>query len=267
MSRLSNFVFTVNHYDDNDIEKIKSLSYRYLIYGREKGESGTPHLQGYCELTKQTSFSTVKRCIPKAHIEKRNGTAVQASDYCKKDGDYDEFGKISNPGKRNDIHQVYEMVKEAKSDYEIQEFSPLSYAKYHRAIDRMRLNVLRENREYKSVRVTVIIGPTGAGKSRRAREIDPNLYQIMTGDDKLWFDGYTGQKTVLLDDFYGGIKYGYFLNLIDGYPFQLPIKGGFTWKNWEHVIITSNDHPEQWYTRGFTPALQRRVSELTYVAA
>ncbi len=258
MSRLRNFVFTINNYIPEDYELLKAIDYSYLIIGTEVGENGTPHYQGYCELKKQTRWKSIKTQIPRGYFDARKGTAVQASEYCKKDMKFEEFGELSAPGKRNDLLDMYDSIKDEKTNIEVQELYPATYMRYYKAVDRVRLNLLRENREWAPMKVTLLIGESGIGKSHRTRQIDRDAYQFMHQKD-LWWDGYVGQKTLLLDDYYGWIPYGLFLNLLDGYKFQLPIKGGFTWKSWTHVIITSNAHPCTWYTQGITPALKRRL--------
>lgn len=69
----------------------------YIIWGREVGENGTPHLQGYCELNKQQSRKQITK-IPgfaKAWTQRRHqkSSQKQAIDYCKKDGDWEEHGE------------------------------------------------------------------------------------------------------------------------------------------------------------------------------
>lgn len=259
--RLRNFCFTINNPLPTCVETMNALPTTYLIYGLEKGESGTQHYQGYCELDKQYSFKTVKTMLPKAHIEKRRGTSTQASDYCKKDGQFTEKGTISNPGKRNDIEHMLQMVKENKTTVELIETCPVPWTKYYKACDRARYEYAKQVTGFHPVTVTILIGDADSGKTRKAYEMDPNLYHWSPGST-LWFDGYTGQETILIDDYYGSIEYGKFLQLIDGYRFNLPIKGGFTWKAWKNVIITSNDQPRNWYEKGMTPALARRITKI-----
>jgi hypothetical protein len=57
-SKYKYWCFTLNNYTDEDIFEINSLiefnsNMNYLCYGKEIGESGTIHLQGYFELLKE----------------------------------------------------------------------------------------------------------------------------------------------------------------------------------------------------------------------
>jgi len=263
--RFRNFVFTCNNWTAESVkilvDKIEPLS-RYIVYGKELGKKGTPHLQGYCQLKEQTGRPAIKKILTGFWFAKSNGTAAQASNYCKKDDDYYEYGQMKRAGKRTDIDDLYHMAAANKSDIEIGEYNPSGYLRYHRAIDRVRLNYMRSNKKFEPVKVTVLWGEAGKGKSRKAYEIDPNLYHFTHMEGPIWFDGYRGEKTILINDFYGNIRYSYLLELLDGYKFNIPVKGGFTWKMWNHVIITSNKHPQFWYKKGFTPALKRRIDEI-----
>jgi len=72
----------------------------YLIFGRETGASGTNHLQGYLELRKKKRLPYLKsfQWLSRAHFEVSRGTSQQASDYCKKDGDFQEYGALALAG-------------------------------------------------------------------------------------------------------------------------------------------------------------------------
>lgn len=262
-SRYRNFVFTLNNYTPEEVELLKNWDgVKYLVFGFEKGEAGTPHLQGYVELEKQMGLKALKKFMPRMHIEHRRGTAAQAADYCKKDKDFYENGNISYPGKRNDLVSIYQEVCDGKTDFEIQNMYPATYMRNHRAVSQVRFNMLSQNRSYQPVEVHVYHGPAGSGKTRRAYEQYPDLYHVA---DFPWFDGYVDQETILFDDFYGEIPYSFFLRLLDGYPFLLRIKGSHTWKAWTRVIITSNKPPQYWYSDGLTSALARRLTTCTEV--
>lgn len=79
------------------------------------------HYQGYMEFNKSIRFSKIKKIFPTMHIEKRRGTAQQASDYCKKDGKFYVFGEISNQGKKTTINHTKEVLK-LKSAEEAKEY-------------------------------------------------------------------------------------------------------------------------------------------------
>ena len=85
--RGNRWCFTLNNYSAEEITWIDSAECKYIIYGKEVGKSGTPHLQGYLELEKPKELSSVKKMIGnRAHLELARGTSKQASDYCRKEG-------------------------------------------------------------------------------------------------------------------------------------------------------------------------------------
>lgn len=259
-----NFCFTLNNYTDDDEKKIsEEKCFSYMIYGREVGENGTKHLQGYAELHKRTRLNALKKVLPRAHIEARRGTQEQAITYCKKDGDIVEIGTPKEQGKRNDIVGVMECVRKKRKLKEIYEEHPLPCAKFYKFIDKYKLLCDMEDKKFEKLEVIVYVGTAGAGKTRKAYELDPNLFELADYTSTIWFDGYDGQETLLLNDFNGGIKFTYLLRLLDGYKFCIPIKGGFTWKKWKRVIITSNYEPSTWYSTVCDySALERRITEI-----
>lgn len=100
MSRAKNWVFTLNNYTDNDQQRLRDLAssddVAYLVFGREVGESGTPHLQGYVEFRSRKRLSQLRALVSdRAHYEVRRGTGVEADEYCKKDEDFETFGELS----------------------------------------------------------------------------------------------------------------------------------------------------------------------------
>lgn len=65
---------------------------KYLVVGRERGAQGTPHLQGFVVLARGYTRTRVSNLWPRAHLEPARGSSIQAATYCKKDGDFDEYG-------------------------------------------------------------------------------------------------------------------------------------------------------------------------------
>lgn len=117
------WVFTLNNPTDDEEQRIGDLSsdpsVKYLVFGRERGASGTPHLQGFVVFSGNKRFNAVKQLISvRAHVEAARGTSQQAADYCKKDGDYEEFGTIPGveQGKRTDLDDAIEWADKFMAD-------------------------------------------------------------------------------------------------------------------------------------------------------
>lgn len=88
-------------------------------------------------------------------------------------------------------------------------------------------------------------GETGTGKSKTARErFGHSLHNKAINK---WFEGYTGQETVLLDDFGPEHKcLGHHLKQwADHYEFQAETKGGTTTVRPKRIVVTSNYHPKE----------------------
>jgi len=113
----SRWCITLNNYTDEDQEKwaivfTDETVTRYAVYGREQGESGTPHLQGFVVWQQPARITAVKALLgTRIHAEFAKGTSKQAADYCKKDGDFNEYGSFPGAqGRRTDIENFVEWV-------------------------------------------------------------------------------------------------------------------------------------------------------------
>ncbi len=107
------YIFTINNPTQVDLDHVAALGLdalrKYLVIGREVGEQGTPHLQGFVIFTRPLSRQRVKAFLPRAFFEAARGTSDQAATYCKKDGDYDEFGQCPRQEGANGVLQpVYD---------------------------------------------------------------------------------------------------------------------------------------------------------------
>lgn len=248
-----NVCFTLNNWTQEEYDRIISLECRYLVIGKEVGEKGTPHLQGYIEFSGQKRFCTLKKMLPRAHIESRRGTAKEAATYCKKEGDFTEIGEISQQGTRTDITEIQERINNRQATVrQIRQENPMLYHQYGRTLNQLEDDLMELTYRTEQTHGTWLWGGTGAGKSYLAfKNFNPTTHYVWKLNDNNWQDGYQQQPIVIIDDFRGTIHYDELLRMIDIHPnYTVPRRGRapipFTSK---HVIITSSMPPNEVYCR------------------
>lgn len=113
-ARGRNWCFTLNNYSQDNINTLTQLNCDY-VFQEETGENGTPHLQGVLIYKNAISFNSVKKIIPKGHIEYCNN--VKASiEYCQKEETRTGkiFKKITNDNVKDplDGKELYKFQKD-----------------------------------------------------------------------------------------------------------------------------------------------------------
>lgn len=220
------------------------------------------HMQGFIQFKGQKGFAHVKKVIGNnAHLEPMKGTVAEAVAYCRK-----PESRFAGPyligvqpedkqGKRTDLDVLRDHVKAKKPMLELIETNA-KFCKYEKQVKYLRFlyQETASDRQATGVDVKVFYGPTGTGKTFAAVNYvaDNKDYYICeppsSSLSRVWFDGYEGQGTLILDDFHGNFCSVDFLKrLLDKYKLKVEYKGGFCWANWHTVIITTNYHPDNWY--------------------
>lgn len=254
MSRTRGYCFTLNNYTTSDVSRLSSVIdlprplVIYLVFGEETAPTtGTPHLQGFIYFKNAQDFNAVKKVLgPTAHIEVMKGTPEQASTYCKKDGKYYEFGVSPNQGKRSDLEEVYQQVRDGVDIDTIVMENPDAYNRAHRVLNRMEDIVMRKKRRTERTLGEWVYGGTGTGKSHYAfSHQDAYVYPYDNG----WWDSYKQQDVVIFDEFRGQIPFNELLRIVDIHPNYSVRRRGrepmpFTSKK---VIITSALPPWEVY--------------------
>lgn len=89
------WVFTLNNYTDDECDQICSICSsfcKFCIIGKEVGELGTPHLQGYIELKTKSRPLTVFNFTKRISWSKARGNREQNVTYCSKDNIFFSIG-------------------------------------------------------------------------------------------------------------------------------------------------------------------------------
>lgn len=84
--------FTLNNYEEKEYSFLiswLSSNSKYIV-GKEIGEKGTPHLQGYFNLRKKMRFTALIKINDRWHLEKKSKHSTEEDNiqYCSKDNDY-----------------------------------------------------------------------------------------------------------------------------------------------------------------------------------
>lgn len=256
--QVRNVCFTLNNYTAEEYEFITAWDCKYMIVGKEVGESGTPHLQGYVEFNSPKRMDTLKKMNKRIHWEARKGTAQQASDYCMKD-DKEAFikGKISKQGERKDIDMVADMITEGKNLKEIAMEHPTTFIKFHKGIEALHKLTFSDRTEKPTVKW--IWGLAGRGKTYYCTSKHESHY---IKDGTMWWNEYEQQEAIIIDDFDGKWPFRDLLRLLDRYKYQGQYKGGYVKINSPFIYITCEFPPEHYWDGN---ALEQVTSRLTEV--
>ncbi len=226
----------------------------YFIYGKEIGpETGVPHLQGYVYFKGPRLLGGLKRFHRSIHWIPQSPFAKPSDNqaYCKKEGDFVEFGRLPSQGDRVDLRQFSEDLRDSSLGVsELLDRQPAAFLRYGKWGMQIRENHLRRNPTPKDRFVVYLWGPTGSGKTSWVWTMYPDIYVLEPHptSSSLWFDGYSYSQEMLMDDFRGSwMKFHYLLHLLDRYPMRVPIKCGFTQHTATMIIITSSKPPEELY--------------------
>lgn len=251
--RNRNWCFTLNNYTPVEEEEIQALESRYLTYGHEIGESGTPHLQGTIVFANAVRFNTVKRLFPvRVHLEPCIDLHKSIT-YCQKDGLVFESGE---PPKTSKQKGEMEKIKwdEAREQAEATgsfEDSSLQIRYCRNAewmFTRKKMKIKHDNLDH--LDNYWYYGPTGTGKSKTAREKFAGCYVKLQNK---WWDGYIDEETVLIDDLDKRQEWiiPHLKHWADRYPFPIETKGGGGFQiRPKRIVVTSNWHPKEiWETQ------------------
>lgn len=267
-----NWCFTVFGLDapHDWLEEVWGKGVATYLVGQEEcaPTTGEIHLQGFVSFKQKKRLTWIKKNIhATAHFEPAKGTAQQNRAYCTKadsrvSGPW-EWGECVTQGRTAGLEEACKLVAARATDEAIAQALPGVFVRHFRGLQELRraLKITPEQRTWLP-ELWVLIGASGTGKSRWARETFPDAFWKSPGT--AWWDGYWGQDTVVLDDFSGRfMPLTDLQHLLDGNPMQVEVKGSSVPLLARRIVITSNWPPEDWYSSKVDPArsIMRRVRE------
>lgn len=269
--RRKKWCFTLNNYTQGEYEFIKetlSSCSNYSVLGKEVGDQGTPHIQGYCSLKDVHSLVQIKDLLSqRAHFEAARGTDRDNQSYCSKGGDFWEYGETSGANKKRTRDELAlewrrRMVEGRPGISRFADDNPGVFAWSGHTLLRNSMG-LSGAVPRPGINVEWRFGPPGVGKSRYAHEKYPDAY--IKDPRTKWWNGYLMEKEVIIDDFGpNGIDINHLLRWFDRYKCYVEVKGDMCPLLAETFIVTSNFHPRQIFSfageeHAQLPALLRRI--------
>lgn len=192
-----------------------------------------------------------------------------------------EYGirKKFKTGSSNELLKVCHMIDKGKSNYEIAVKHQSTWVVHHKGIRDYR-NVV-ETRKFAKIKQRpieswIFWGSTGKGKTTDAlyefldvHKLDEWDYYMLSSPktkNNVWFNGYDGQKVLVLDEFdETWMSMDMFKKITDKWIHLWESKGGMVHGIWEYIIMTSNYNPKDWWDWDAYPSIKRRVSETHWI--
>lgn len=211
----------------------------------ELGESGYRHWQLVAAYPSKKTLNQVKVSfgIQGAHFEPTRSSAAETYVWkeATRDGEPFEFGqRVFNRNSAVDWQRVKELAKAGELD----QVPADVFVRYYRTLKCIAADNDSPIGLEKTVRV--LYGSTGTGKSRMAFEEAGLDAYVKDPRSKFWC-GYRGERSVVIDEFRGGIDVSHILRWLDRYPVRVEIKGSSVPLRAEKIWITSNLHPDDWW--------------------
>lgn len=213
---------------------------------KEVGEGGTLHIQLFVSFAKKVRLNTVKATIGNGHWEPSRSD--HAEQYVWKeetrvpDTQFELGQKAFQRNNPTDWARIKDLAKSNKIDQLLEE-EPEITIRHYRTLKQIGVDHLQCPGALPGPCGKWVYGPPGVGKSFWVRQQwGSDLY--IKAQNK-WWDGYKGQKFVLLDDF-DCKALGHYLKIwTDAYAFTAETKGGTIQIRPDVFIITSNYKPEE----------------------
>lgn len=258
------FSYTHNNHTQDDQDRIQAIPCTYHVYGRETGESGTPHLQGFIYFPNPRSIPAIRKLLVGAHVEVTK-SIPGSIEYCKKDGDFFESGTppMSQKRKGESGSDAYEEAWALAKKGKIEEISPALRLRYYGTLLRIAADYQVVPPSQEVMDFHWYYGPSGSGKSLKARVDNPDHYLKLPNK---WWDGYKNQACVIIDEWspHHSVLADHLKRWADHHAFSAEIKGGTKCLRPPKLIITSNYSIDECFPGEENEPLRRRFKSLHF---
>jgi len=276
-SRVKMWCYTVNNYDE-DTDMIDIDLVKYICVGKEVSASGTPHLQGFVIFKEAKTLAHCKEILPTAHwaVKYRNSNPPQAANYCKKDGDFFEWGECPqfNTGAAEGGEKTkanYQLAWEQAKLGQFEEMDKSLLFRHYHTCKRILQDYQNRATDLTQVCGIWLVGTPDSGKSHIARHIfgEAGFYDKPANK---WFDGYQREMgdTIIVDDVdHAHRVLGHHLKRWgDKYSFPGEQKGTTIQVRPKRVIVTSNYKIEEIWAGDsqMIEALEKRYIQYVYTS-
>lgn len=228
---------------------------RYIRWGREVAPTtGTEHLQGLVSFLHGVSFAVCRRLLGgSAHVEPVADWDA-SMEYVIKDGDWEEHGRRPRPGARTDLERIASALVTGETTlHDVALEFPSRYLQYSRGWRALAAEVASQQPgQRQRPDILYLWGPSGVGKTRRANSDypSPGAYWLPHPNcGTVWWDGYRGQDTVVIDEFNGWLTLTECLRILDRYPHSVRTHDGYVPLRAHRFVFTSNLAPDQIWPR------------------
>lgn len=262
------WVFTINNYTEDDTDAVYALSQdaAYVSVGREVGEQGTPHYQGFVMFATLKAFAQVKALLVRAWIapKAKKSSFNQAIGYTQKDNDFYESGaRPIDAIAKGDLEKQrskrnLEAIMEGRYDDVDTDILVSQLRNYEYAAQRLKRARTGNAATLDGVLDNMWVhGDAGVGKDTFVNSLAPNAY--VKEPNTKWWDGYDGQDDVTIRDLGPDHDPRVVKVWADRYPFPAEVKGATLGMiRPKRIFVTSNYAPDDLYQPPDLDAVMRR---------
>lgn len=248
------FRWTMFNYTDEDIENIKRLDVKYLLFAYEKAPStGKDHLQGFFFLKNKMRFKAIQNMLfNKAFVFPCQGSIESNREYCLKTRQCDkaagilpnevyyEQGDIPSRGSGN--KDKWDKAKQAAIEGRMDDIPAKMYIQNVKSFEfiHQQYEVKKPDLDGEQLNNLWLFGPPGTGKSRLCRMFHSSYYVKPLSK---WWNNYKDEEVVIIEEVgkEHGKWLGEFLKIwADRYNFIAESKGSSRNIRPKHILVNSN---------------------------